>query len=284
VGSRSYERLDIYTFGERLVFSKDLDPVYVILWEGTPELEGVDLCRWLLAYWAFYHVGTASYITQCALNGGKGSPDSRYWDAMLRAAGSKDWPRGSERRHYRGQQAERSVEWLADQGVEYLFRTITHFPDGYSPELADVMNLVQCWRGFGQWIAFKVADMLERLDLVPVVFTEEDLGKFSDGPRQGAELLWKVEGEPHSGAGDRVLPWAVGRLRKKLGHIPAPPRYERGLDVQEYETILCKWSSHMKGHYPLGNDIHEIKKGLLRFCKCRVSQGLYVGGREGGLW
>jgi hypothetical protein len=80
------------------------------------------------------------------------------------------------------------------------------------------------------------------------------------------------------------LPWAVGRLRKKLGHIPAPPRYERGLDVQEYETILCKWSSHMKGHYPLGNDIHEIKKGLLRFCKCRVSQGLYVGGREGGLW
>ena len=34
------------------------------------------------------------------------------------------------------------------------------------------------------------------------------------------------------------------------------------MNVQEVETILCKWKSHMGGHYPLGNDLHEIREGM----------------------
>ena len=38
--------------------------------------------------------------------------------------------------------------------------------------------------------------------------------------------------------------------------------YERPVGLQEVETILCKWKSHMNGHYPLNNDIMEIRHGL----------------------
>lgn len=34
------------------------------------------------------------------------------------------------------------------------------------------------------------------------------------------------------------------------------------MNIQEVETVLCKWKSHMNGHYPLWNDIREINGGL----------------------
>ena len=44
----------------------------------------------------------------------------------------------------------------------------------------------------------------------------------------------------------------------------------RRVNIQEVETILCKWKSHMNGHYPLSNDVDEIQHGLRewgKFCQ-----------------
>ncbi|MBZ4299837.1 hypothetical protein LAJ56_17985, partial [Streptococcus pneumoniae] len=65
-----------------------------------------------LAYWCFYHVGTASWIADRSVG---------YWQRMEKAAGSKEYPRSSERRHFRGGQATRSVAWLKEHGLESLF-------------------------------------------------------------------------------------------------------------------------------------------------------------------
>lgn len=83
--------LNIYQFSRELIASKDLDPVYVLLHEA--QLDEARLQLWLLAYFCFYHVGTASWIAD-----GK----SGFWERMHIAAASKDYPRSSERRHYRG--------------------------------------------------------------------------------------------------------------------------------------------------------------------------------------
>ncbi|GAG17632.1 unnamed protein product, partial [marine sediment metagenome] len=32
--------------------------------------------------------------------------------------------------------------------------------------------------------------------------------------------------------------------------------------LQEVETVLCKWKSHMNGCYPMGKDTREITEGL----------------------
>jgi hypothetical protein len=50
-------------------------------------------------------------------------------------------------------------------------------------------------------------------------------------------------------------------LRARLGHMGAPPTMDRNIGLQELETILCKWKSHQNGHYPLDNDLVEIRHG-----------------------
>lgn len=257
--------LSVYDFGRELLRTNDLDPVYVLLWEAG--LARPVLQRWLLSYWCFYHVGTASWTSE-----------GDYWSRMRTAAGSKDWPRCHERRHFRGANAAKSVTYLSQRGVTGLFDDLA----AAGTTVAAKMAAVQEWVGFGPWIAFKVADMLERLAIAPVRFDTGAMLLF-DSPRRGAECLWVNE------MGDEAVPtnvgqWAVDRILQELGPLKAPPRYERPINVQEAETILCKWKSYMGGHYHVGEDVAACKRGLLRFAKTRLAQCLLAGGKKGGLW
>jgi hypothetical protein len=42
----------------------------------------------------------------------------------------------------------------------------------------------------------------------------------------------------------------------------AQPREHRRFGAFEAETVLCKWKSHMNGHYAPGKDTYEIREGL----------------------
>lgn len=258
--------LSVYDFGRELVRTKDLDPVYVVLHEvqwDRPKLE-----RWLLAYFCFYHVGTASWIAD----------ETDYWDAMTRAAGSKGWPRSSERRHFRGQQALNSVAYLQSRGVDSLFA-----PFHVNRRTAkQVMKDVREWRGFGQWISFKAADIFERLGMLKVEFSVDSV--MYDSPQKAAELLWTLETGITTGAPDDVGPWAINRILSKIGTMLAPPRYERTLNAQEAETVLCKWKSYMNGHYHIGEDIDAIFQGLRKFPTSPSCVQLLAAGRKGKLW
>lgn len=258
--------LSVVEFGRQLVETGDLDPVYTMLWEA--QLEPRQLRQWLMSYWCFYHSGTASWIAEAL------PPANQwYWERMMRAAESSDYPRGTERRHFRGELSCKSVKWLADypKGLDYMF---TAFTEGPKPKsLKSVMDYVKTWVGFGDWIAFKVADMLERLDLCQIDFSDADTFLF-DSPKEGAEIVAAKYGKFNVLAQSNPSRWAVDYLREELGQLKAPPRFERNLNGQEYETILCKWKSHLNGHYEVGHDIKEIRAGLLRFSTCKLSQRL----------
>lgn len=251
--------LSIYDFGRRLLETRDLDPVYVIL-QGAA-FEPVLLRRYLVAYWAFYHMGTAAWITDV-------KTEAEYWSRMTTAAGSKEYPRCPERRHFRGSNAMKSVTWLKGQGIAGLFEPLENpIEGGWSAN--DVMFLVRQWVGFGPWIAFKVADMLERLGIVPIVFSPAEA--LYDSPREAADILWEMEGKPETGD---VGEWAINRILTELKGEKAPPRYERGINAQEAETILCKHKSYLNGRYHVGEDIESCRKSLFRFSKAKTSQRL----------
>lgn len=115
---------------------------------------------------------------------------------------------------------------------------------------------------FGDWIAFKIGDMLERVLGEQVDFSEADVFMFKD-PVKGAKMVW--ESWPDSVPkefNEEMIPAVVHILKKQFAGFKAPPIYDRLVGLQEVETILCKWKSHMNGHYPLNNDICEIRKGL----------------------
>ena len=264
---RHYERLSIEDFGAHLLDTGDLDPIYIAL--HKMELDEDYLKRWLLAYWCYYDAGVACWMSTL-------TDPELYWDTMMMAAENTTpppvnvnmrWPRGHERRHFRGQQgidAIKSLRMRYPSGPSGLFTKLCLQELNPAP-FATISKMVQEERGFGPWISFKVGDMLDRLDILPVSFEQAEVFMFKD-PTEAALRLWRLKGGMNETAMPKdkgqAINQVVGYLRHHFKDHTAPPRHERAVDLQEVETILCKWKSHMNGHYPMQNDTIEIRAGL----------------------
>ena len=245
------DKMDVIEFGEALIRTRDLDPVYCAVHDARMPRD--QLHRWLLAYWCFYHVGAASYISER-----KGDD---YWDWMRVAAinesGPKDnaigpsdrWPRAAERRHFRGPKCVEAILRLKDEypKPELAVR------DLILPSEKAILRKIKDWYLFGSWIGFKAADMLERCAGAKVSF-DEGLGLIYSEPRKTLDLL----AQKHGGTAEE-------QWKRLLGHFsstPAPPALDRGCGPSECETIACKYGSYLNGHYWVGKDIHEQRPAL----------------------
>lgn len=264
-------------FGKELLRTGDLDPVYVTLHKAG--LDQGTLHRLCLAYWCFYHLGLAAKLAEI-------KQPKKYWEAMLTAAvnqsnpdGSKPFPRGGERRHYRGAQAVSSMASLISLYPKGATQAVEGFM-GVGPlyTYSNVSRHVMKHRGFGEWIAFKIADMSERALGYDTDFSDCHLGIYKD-PRQGAAVAWFEWAHPvecgmvHPGEipngniwdysiSDKQLQDTVNHYVKVFKKFNAPGGKPRPVNVQEVETIFCKYKSHLKGHYPMGKDTREIGHGL----------------------
>jgi hypothetical protein len=265
-------KMGIYEFGRQLIETLDLDPIYVLLYNSEMRDDGKEVGKWLLAYWCFYHCGTASWITD----------QKDYWKAFMQAASSKEWPRSSERRHFRGIQAVKATQALIDmkKTPQQIVSDIgNHYEGRITFSIA--FERAKRLRGFGDWIGFKVTDMLERLDLAPITFQPSDIFSIFDSPRKGAEAMAIYHG-PSTG---EVCQWAHDELVSYLADLKAPPSFDRPINIQEAETILCKFKSHLSGHYEVGKDIKEVHHGLKTFkYPTPTVNELLVAGKKGGLW
>jgi hypothetical protein len=261
MAGRKYPVLDIETFGKHLLESGDLDPIYIAL--NKMELQSNQLSRWLMAYWCLYHAGTACYMSRLA--------GDAFWDELHKAAANVEltptgtrWPRGHERRHFRGAAATTAVAKLRALGdpADIVADIIA---DQDKDTFANVAGRAQKLPLFGPWISFKICDMLDRLELCAVDFDEAAVFMFTD-PTKAALKLWRLktglpeEAKPRDQA--KVIHEVVAYLTDHFKDHSAPPLHDRPVGLQEVETILCKWKSHGNGHYPLNNDIDEIMAGL----------------------
>lgn len=272
--------LSITEFGDALLRTGDLDPVYVAV--ASAGLDRATLARLCIAYWCFYHLGVAAKLAEI-------ENPKKFWRTMTDAAanagylptGAKPWPRGAERRHFRGPQATMAVDELVSRygRNKYMEDTLAQFVGAGGEEpmsFKTVSAAVKTHRGFGDWIAFKIADMSERVLGYPVDFSDCTLGIYKD-PRQGAAVgyLAMARADYLSKDGTPLKPWDYpindDELRATVEHYvklwrkkqaKALPDRKRLVNVQEIETIFCKYKSHLKGHYPVGKDTTEIRHGL----------------------
>lgn len=274
--SRTYPRLGVVEFGRRTIEAGDLDPIYNAL--VALQLDSKTLNRWLLAYWCLYHAGVSSFLAE--------QPTSAaFWTHLQAAAMNHEqipapiggrWPRGHERRHWRGANAIKSYTALAERYRDEPEAMATYCATGdlhgqlsfaTNETFASVTKRAQEHVAFGPWIGFKVADMAERVMGVPVQFGLEEVFLF-DSPREAALLLWKQrnpdQAEVEAGPREtQARVWStVQHLLGEFDDLEAPPLGDRPIGVQEVETVLCKWKSHLSGHYPLNNDVREIRAGL----------------------
>ena len=231
--------LTIEEFGADLIRTQDLDPVYCAL-VRTP-WDQAQRCRFLVAYWCFYHCGTAAALSE--LEG------PALWAHAL--ANLKTWPRARERRHFRGADAELSVRQLMaryetpEEMVQYIA--------GKGGTAHQVVNRAASHYLFGPWIGFKIADILERCLAIPVDFSGA-VDLFTEQPRKAAALCAEERGVTSRDF--------IEYLERFFSNTSAPPRNDRVVNLQEVETILCKYKSMLNGHYLVGHDIQEIRQGL----------------------
>jgi hypothetical protein len=279
----AYKILHGLDFAVNLLETNDLDPVYVMLWEA--EFDNKQLTQWLVAYWCLYHVGAASVLSE--------SED--FWNDLARACRGTNFPRGVERRHFRGDIATESVKFLRREAGKQAERndfgirgsTEDLVDSLYSKNvirLPDMITKVSQWNGFGPWISFKVADMLERLNLQKINSYPKDVFLMFDAPRMGAQMLFEREYKGKLHKSIKPEEWAYDYLTALLSDYYAPPTYNRIINIQEIETILCKYKSHCNGKYPLGHDLIEVRQSLVQFARCKTNQRLLKSGKAGGLW
>lgn len=247
----SDKRMGAAEFGRALIKTGDLDPIYNAIWGANLKEETRD--KLLLAYWCLYHLGAAAKIAE----------SKNFWRTLQTAAINEGlkWPRGAERRHWRGANALNSFRHLKQRfktpshAVSYFGRGIRLNESSFFFVSARVREIT----GFGPWIAFKVADMLERVAGHVIDFDNCELGIY-DEPRKGAALY--LHGNEDTPISLTDVKAAAGMLQAQIGAVLAPPRRDRFVNIQEVETVLCKWKSHTHGRYTVGHDIEEVRRGL----------------------
>lgn len=275
MAGRKYDRVSIEDFGKHLLDSGDLDPIYKALYELN--LPMVQRQRWLLAYFCFYNAGLASFLSE---QGG-----DQYWTTFRVAAANLaatpapiggqphngNWPRGKERRHFRGAQATKATDELSTKYSDpaFAFNHLIRVSDQEPISFSVISARVQEWRGFGNWISFKVGDMIDRVGVAKVSFSFADA--MYDEPRKAALMQWKImHGAPQESTIDdekAAVQEVVDYLIKHFSTYLAPPLGDRPIGYPEVETILCKWKSHLGGHYPFFNDMDEIAAGVAPWVK-----------------
>lgn len=255
----TYQKLEVEAFGRQLIETGDLDPVYIAL--NGCEWDEERRQRWLMAYWLFYHPGAASYMADAPT-------EQLFWNRVVNAARNETptpldgrWPRASERRHFRGQKAIDAVARLRQTPLPDTFAALERAAPDYKAVAKVVCSLPQ----FGPWMAWKVADMMERCMGIEMDFNLSGMLMFED-PRKAAVMVAlrgmglpdtaKLKDEP--GTIQRV----VDHLLREYVDLSAPPGNDRPINIQEVETVLCKYKSHLNGHYPVGKDVREIREGL----------------------
>ena len=242
------EKYTLTEFGEELLKLEDLDPVYPVL-RPYAIADRERARRIVLAYALFYDIGAALYLAS----------QKDFWAVVHIAAVNEEatphgtrWPRAAERRHFRGEKCVNAVNELARAfpEPEGLVETLIE-PGG---ELKEVIARLSVLPQFGPWIAFKLADIGERVLEAPIRFPQELDGSLYSSPLATVRLLAEREGVRPEEIWDRALHY--------FGKFSAPPRHERGCGAQEIETVFCKYGSYLKGHYYPGKDTKEVLHSL----------------------
>lgn len=243
----------------RLVKTQDIDPLY----DGLNHWFSADYYqhqRFFIAYWMFYSVGVSWLISKfqgmqfwnmCRIAVSNVEDARNYVPALKRQPTAVRWPRAHERRHFRGTKAIQAVEYLADNFAEP--ESIIKWLVGDEAEFSRIMERAQKLPQFGPWIAFKVADMLERCSDIVIEPAPMELVMMYREPAEGLRLAADLSGLSQ----DEALEVIQDGLKDLIA-----PGGVRACMFQEIETCLCKWKSHQGGHYNIGDDIRSHRKEL----------------------
>lgn len=215
--------------------------------------------RFIVAFLALDSFGQGCYISRFS--------GSQFFSVLTDAASNAGtpcplggrWQKGGSRGQRSGNQVVRSIKAIEHHGSpEAFIDAVTAKLDyaSYSEAVA------QHW-GWGEWCRFKMGDMLERVMRIPLRFTDDS--KMCGEPEKGAVLWADTHPTGFPETKQHKIQRAISYLRETLAAHRAPPHHDRPLNIQEFETVFCKWNKHTKGKYPVGDDIPKLRASLAQW-------------------
>lgn len=218
----------------------DSDPVYWAVTAARHKWGYQWATRFSVAMLAYYHTGTA-----CQAADREGPDFWKYLESIF-----KYTPRGSARRHFRGQ-----------EGLNALTRmkNLSPIPENFFHEFPQTYKEVQrvCegkLSQFGPYFQLKVCDYMDRCLTMPI---RDYSGLERNLPTEPARAVASMFPQD-------PVPAAFSALCKEAESwgILAAPLFDRHVGPAEVETSLCGWkTTKLKGNW-FGADIID-KRGAL---------------------
>jgi len=234
----------VHTFSEFVlvdIYSGDSDPVYWAVAGARLKWGDEWATRFSVAMLAYYHTGTALRAAE--------HTGWAFWDYLAEIYPTN--PRGSERRHFRGQAGLNCLKSMRawSPHPENFF---VQFPNTYF----GVKDL--CERklvGFGPYFQLKICDYMDRCLDYPIK-NYAGLGRnLPTEPAKAAQLMYptlNVEAAFNQAGLDALT----------IPPILAAPHFDRPIGPAEIETSLCGWkTTKFKGNW-FGADVEDKRLAM----------------------
>jgi hypothetical protein len=255
-------------FTKAIVQTGDIDPTYYAFNGIRNDIGEKDVKKMLVSMLMFYDIGVACQLTE--------TPDNKYWDKVVDIyPGCR---RGSERRHFRGDNGRKSIESIKPYGSPDQF-----WDAMYAKDYISIRNKFKNISGFGDYFIWKYADYCDRVFGMPVDMSGAI--KFLPGePREGSKIIAEEMGLSDISNFEATIKYCLDECGKI--DLIAPPIFERPVGLLEIETCYCMYKHTVNGNDYVGHDIldkhnvlenvdSDLAKGMIKYLPAKLSRNYF---------
>ena len=128
------------------------------------------------------------------------------------------------------------------------------------------MQKITALKGFGPWAAWKLMDLCSCCLGIDIDFSRIDFREAYEYPLKGLLMVNGLPEETRLLSNDSVYYGAFDNAFAVLGasiNLKEPCNQQRGINIQEIETLLCKYHSYIHNHYKIGEDVERLRKNII---------------------
>lgn len=220
-------------FSTELILTDDLDPDYVFLRKIFEE-QNFSLAQ--KVYWFAHKI----FIYDTA---------SEY-KHILGGVPIAELKFGAERAKSRHSAEKNILRFIRDFSLHHMPR-----------EYTEAAKFLKLHDGVGDWAAWKFCDLLERVADVSIDFSKTDFRVAYEYPLRGLAQIAGMHEDDHPlfFKDQELYHRAMTTAWKEFPTgLHAPPTGNRRVNIQEFETCLCKYHSFLSGHYYIGKDTKHL--------------------------
>src|SRR5687768_5231561 len=171
---------DFVTFGQELIASKDIDPLYDVLKVLEAGMDEDQALWFTFLYMTYYNLGSAVKAFKLQPHPGLLPPEAKAFACS------------TERRNLRGgkviQHSENYLTWVREMGGQRKFLR-AGWRDDFTHNYERFWDTSQMIWNNGRWAAFKWSEILKKVHGWELAAPDMRM-QFCSGPKAGLELLY----------------------------------------------------------------------------------------------